>query len=63
MEFDFLVLDHPWVPQQQHSPYARSVLGAVATVTERVGLIIRYHPAVVAQKAATMGVRRRARNG
>jgi alkanesulfonate monooxygenase SsuD/methylene tetrahydromethanopterin reductase-like flavin-dependent oxidoreductase (luciferase family) len=39
------------------------VLGAVAAVTERVGLmtmvtcpVIRYHPAGVAQKAATMGL-------
>ena len=64
--FDFVVSSdhyHPWVPEQQHSPYAWSVLGAVATVTERVGLmtmvtcpILRYHPAVVAQKAATMGL-------
>ena len=64
--FDFLVSSdhyHPWVPEQQHSPYAWSVLGAVAAVTERVGLMtmvtcptIRYHPAVVAQKAATMGL-------
>ncbi|HEX5365592.1 MAG TPA: TIGR03557 family F420-dependent LLM class oxidoreductase [Acidimicrobiales bacterium] len=64
--FDFLVSSdhyHPWVPEQQHSPYAWSVLGAVAAVTERIGLmtmvtcpIVRYHPAVVAQKAATLGV-------
>ena len=64
--FDFLVSSdhfHPWVPEQEHSPYAWSVLGAVATVTERVGLmtmvtcpILRYHPVVVAQKAATMGL-------
>src|SRR5690606_29083226 len=40
-----------------------SVLGAVARATERLPLmtyvtcpIMRYHPAVVAQKAATMGV-------
>lgn len=62
--FDFLVSSdhyHPWVPEQQHSPYAWSVLGAVAAVTERVELatlvtcpIMRYHPAVVAQKAATV---------
>jgi G6PDH family F420-dependent oxidoreductase len=64
--FDFLVSSdhyHPWVPEQQHSPYAWAVLGAVAAVTERVGLAtmvtcptVRYHPAVVAQKAATLGV-------
>ena len=64
--FEFLVSSdhyHPWVPEQQHSPYAWSVLGAVAAVTERIELatmvtcpILRYHPAIVAQKAATLGV-------
>jgi G6PDH family F420-dependent oxidoreductase len=64
--FGFLVASdhyHPWVPSQQHSPYAWTVLGAVAAVTERIELatmvtcpIIRYHPAIVAQKAATLGV-------
>src|SRR4051812_18723119 len=62
--FDFEVMsDHyfPWLAAQGHSPYAWSVLGAVAQVTERVGLMtyvtcptMRYHPAVVAQKAATV---------
>jgi G6PDH family F420-dependent oxidoreductase len=62
--FDFEVIsDHyfPWLDEQGHSPYAWSVLGAVAHATERVGLmtyvtcpIVRYHPAVVAQKAATV---------
>ena len=64
--FDFEVMsDHyfPWLSAQGHAPYAWSVLGAVAQVTERVDLmtyvtcpILRYHPAVVAQKAATIGV-------
>jgi G6PDH family F420-dependent oxidoreductase len=64
--FDFEVCsDHyfPWLAAQGHAPYAWSVLGAVAQVTERVDLmtyvtcpILRYHPAVVAQKAATMGL-------
>lgn len=64
--FDFLVSsDHyfPWLTSQGHSPYAWSVLGAVSQVTRRVGLMTyvtcptrRYHPAVVAQKAATMGL-------
>ena len=64
--FDFEVCsDHysPWLTEQGHSPYAWSVLGAVAHATERVGLMtyvtcptMRYHPAVVAQKAATMGL-------
>ena len=62
--FDFAVIsDHysPWVESQGHSPYAWSVLGAAAEATERIPLmtyvtcpIRRYHPAVVAQKAATM---------
>ena len=64
--FDFEVMsDHyfPWLSSQGHAPYAWSVLGAVAQVTERVDLmtyvtcpILRYHPAVVAQKAATLGL-------
>ncbi|PRX47215.1 G6PDH family F420-dependent oxidoreductase [Prauserella shujinwangii] len=64
--FDFEVMsDHhsPWLDEQDHSPYAWSVLGAVGEVTERVDLMtfvtcptMRYHPAVVAQKAATMQI-------
>ncbi len=64
--FDFEVMsDHysPWLTEQGHSPYAWSVLGAVAHATERVGLMtyitcptMRYHPAVVAQKAATVAL-------
>lgn len=62
--FDFEVSsDHysPWLTSQGHAPYAWSVLGAVAQATSRVELMtyvtcptMRYHPAVVAQKAATM---------
>lgn len=62
--FDFEVAsDHysPWLVSQGHAPYVWSVLGAVAQATERVELstyvtapTMRYHPAVVAQKAATM---------
>lgn len=64
--FDFEVMsDHysPWLTEQGHAPYAWSVLGAVAHATERVGLMtyvtcptVRYHPAVVAQKAATIQI-------
>jgi G6PDH family F420-dependent oxidoreductase len=64
--FDFEVMsDHyfPWLDEQGHAAYAWSILGAVAQVTERVELmtyvtspIMRYHPAVVAQKAATVGL-------
>src|SRR3989440_8284814 len=62
--FDFAVIsDHfsPWLDSQGHSPYAWSVLGAAAQATDRIPLmtyvtcpILRYHPAVVAQRAATM---------
>ncbi|KRE42570.1 LLM class F420-dependent oxidoreductase [Knoellia sp. Soil729] len=62
--FDFEVMsDHysPWLSAQGHAPYAWSVLGAVAHATERVDLMtyvtcptLRYHPAVIAQKAATI---------
>jgi G6PDH family F420-dependent oxidoreductase len=63
-DFDFAVIsDHylPWVDEMGHSPYAWSVLGAAAWATERIPLMtyvtcptFRYHPAVVAQKAATV---------
>jgi G6PDH family F420-dependent oxidoreductase len=62
--FDFLTVSdhfHPWLYSQRHSPYAWSLLGGLAATTERVDLvsfvtcpIIRYHPAIVAQKAATV---------
>src|ERR1700712_1661526 len=64
--FDFSVIsDHfqPWLVEQGHAAYAWSVLGAAAAVTERIGLMtyvtcptFRYHPAIVAQKAATMQI-------
>ncbi|HYO38524.1 MAG TPA: LLM class F420-dependent oxidoreductase [Nocardioidaceae bacterium] len=64
--FDFEVMsDHyfPWLVEQGHAAYAWSMLGAVTQVTERVELmtyvtcpLMRYHPAVVAQKAATVGL-------
>ena len=64
--FDFAVIsDHyfPWLDSMGHSPYAWSVLGAVAQVTTAMELmtyvtcpIKRYHPAVVAQKAATVSL-------
>lgn len=62
--FDFEVIsDHtfPWLESMGHAPYAWAVLGAASQVTERVELIsyvtcptMRYHPVVVAQKAATV---------
>lgn len=64
--FDFVeVSDHflPWLPEHGHSPFAWSVLAAAAMRTERIGLatgvtcpFMRYHPAIVAQAAATTAV-------
>jgi G6PDH family F420-dependent oxidoreductase len=64
--FDFEVIsDHffPWLDAQGHAPNAWATLGAVASATERVELMtyvtcptVRYHPAVVAQQAATVGL-------
>jgi G6PDH family F420-dependent oxidoreductase len=61
--FDFVSLSdhfHPWVSAQGHSPFAWSVLGAIAATTERlrVGIgvtcpTVRIHPAVLAQATAT----------
>ncbi|GLX42108.1 LLM class F420-dependent oxidoreductase [Streptomyces roseochromogenus] len=69
--FDFSVIsDHsfPWLEAQGHAPYAWSVLGAAAQATTRIPLMtyvtcptFRYHPAVVAQKAATMQLLSRGR--
>ena len=64
--FDFSVIsDHyqPWLQSQGHSGYAWSILGAAAQATERIPLMtyvtcptLRYHPALVAQKAATVQI-------
>lgn len=64
--FDFEVCsDHyfPWLDSMGHAPYAWSVLGAVAHATDSIEFMtyvtcptMRYHPAVVAQKAATVGL-------
>jgi G6PDH family F420-dependent oxidoreductase len=64
--FDFAAIsDHfsPWLDEQGHAPLVWSVLGAIAHATERIGLmtavtcpIMRYHPAIIAQGAATMGL-------
>ena len=64
--FDFEVIsDHysPWLVSQGHAPNAWAVLGAVAQVTDRVDLYtyvtcptMRYHPAIVAQQAATVQI-------
>lgn len=62
--FDFLVISehfHPWVDDTSASGYAYSTIGAMAQATERVHMatgvttpLFRYHPAVVAQAAATL---------
>src|ERR1700712_4959138 len=62
--FDFEVSsDHyfPWLEEMGHAPNAWVTLGAVAQATDSVGLMtyvtsptFRYHPAVVAQQAATL---------
>ena len=64
--FDFAAIsDHfsPWLEEQGHAPLAWSVLGAIANATERIGLmtavtcpIMRYHPAIIAQGAATLAL-------
>ena len=64
--FDFEVCsDHfsPWLAAQGHAPNAWAVLGAVAHATEHVDLYsyvtcptMRYHPAIVAQQAATVQI-------
>jgi G6PDH family F420-dependent oxidoreductase len=69
--FDFAAIsDHfsPWLEEQGYSPFAWSVLGAIAEATRSIGLmtavtcpIMRYHPAIVAQAASTLAVMTRGR--
>lgn len=64
--FDFVSISdhfHPWLKAQGHSPFAWSVLGAIAHATSTIGIttgltcpIIRYHPAIIAQAAATVAI-------
>ncbi|WP_395396275.1 TIGR03557 family F420-dependent LLM class oxidoreductase (plasmid) [Novosphingobium sp. BL-8A] len=64
--FDFVSISdhyHPWLKDQGHGSFAWSVLGAIAHATSGIGIttgltcpIIRYHPAIVAQAAATIAV-------
>lgn len=60
--FDYLTISdhfHPWIDAQGHAPFAWTVIGALAEVTDLPIVtqvtcpIHRYHPAVVAQAAAT----------
>jgi coenzyme F420-dependent glucose-6-phosphate dehydrogenase len=51
---------HPWSPEQGHSGYAWSWLGAAMARTQKMNFNIvnapgqRYHPAIIAQAAATL---------
>ncbi|MFF1459606.1 TIGR03557 family F420-dependent LLM class oxidoreductase [Streptomyces sp. NPDC058330] len=64
--FDFVEISdhyHPWLDNQGHSPFAWTVLGSIAARTERIGLAtgvtcptVRYHPAIIAQAAATLAL-------
>jgi G6PDH family F420-dependent oxidoreductase len=51
---------HPWIDQQGHSPFVWTAIGGVAVATDRLRLgtgvtcpIMRIHPAIIAQAAAT----------
>jgi coenzyme F420-dependent glucose-6-phosphate dehydrogenase len=51
---------HPWIDRQGNSPFVWGVLGAIANATSHLKLntgvtcpIMRYHPAIIAQAAAT----------
>ena len=62
--FKFIVISdhfHPWVSEQGQSSFVWSVLGGIAHATEKVNVgtavtcpIMRIHPALVAQAAATV---------
>ena len=61
--FEFALISdhyHPWADVQGHSPFVWSVLGGIARETTRIDVgtgvtcpMIRIHPAVIAQAAAT----------
>jgi coenzyme F420-dependent glucose-6-phosphate dehydrogenase len=61
--FTFAIISdhfHPWIDRQGHSPFVWTVIGAIAQQTSRLRLgtgvtcpTVRYHPAIVAQAAAT----------
>jgi len=64
--FDFVEVSdhfHPWVSEQEHSGFAFSMLAAIAARTTSIELatgvtcpFLRYHPAIVAQMAATTAI-------
>ena len=61
--FEFALISdhfHPWIDRQGHSPFVWSVLGGIAEATDKLQLgtgvtcpMIRIHPAIIAQAAAT----------
>ncbi|MBW3591975.1 MAG: TIGR03557 family F420-dependent LLM class oxidoreductase [Actinobacteria bacterium] len=61
--FDFLSISdhfHPWTDRQGQSPFVWSTIGGIATTTAKIELgtgvtcpLIRTHPAIIAQAAAT----------
>lgn len=63
---DFAAIsDHffPWIEEQGHSPLCWPILGAIAHATSKIELmtavtapVMRYHPAIIAQAAATVGL-------
>jgi len=51
---------HPWLTRQRQSPFVWTVIGAIAHATKRLAIgtgvtcpIVRIHPAIIAQAAAT----------
>lgn len=64
--FDFVEISdhfHPWLEEQGHSPFTWTVLGAIAAKTTTLEFAtgvtcptVRYHPAIIAQAAATLAI-------
>lgn len=64
--FDYAMISdhyHPWIDAQGSSPFVWTVIGGIAGATERIELgtgvtcpTVRYHPALIAQAAATAAV-------
>jgi G6PDH family F420-dependent oxidoreductase len=62
--FDFATISdhfHPWTSAQGNSPFVWSVLGGIAATTDQLGVgtavtcpLVRIHPVIVAQAAATV---------
>ena len=64
--FDFVEMSdhfHPWLTSQEHSANTWVLMGMLAAKTSTIGLVtgvtcpsFRYHPAIVAQMAATLQI-------